>query len=77
MTKAITLAKLRDTLEEQISLIKAVTDDRGTMYVLRHNSHPLGMKFATIQEIVILPHEAAELLSTLLDEVEEWKKEVA
>jgi len=77
VTKAITLVKIRDTLEEQISLIKAVTDDRGTMYVLRSNIHPLGMKFSTVTEIVLAKHEAAELLSSLLDEVEEWKREVA
>lgn len=73
-TKATVLVKIRDSLEEQLQLIKAVTDDRGMLYVLRLQKSPLGMKFGTTEEIVILPHEAADLLSALLDEVEEWRK---
>lgn len=76
MTRALTLVKIRDTLEEQLLLIKAVTDDRGTLYVLQHRKNPLGMKFGVTDEIALAPHEAAELLSTLLDEVEEWRQTV-
>jgi len=73
-TRATVLVKLRDTLEEQLYLIKAETDDRGTLYVLRHWQMELGMKIALVQETVLKKHEAAELLSTLLDEVEEWRR---
>jgi len=75
-TKAITLVKIRDTLEEQLCLIKAVTEDRGTLYVLRHWHLELGMKIALVEELVLQKHETAILLSTLLDEVEEWRRTV-